>query len=163
MPYASRREGGGTTGAYRRREHQGRRYRSFPRSLRRICDRSLTHCRRAGRRRFLPVALRAALAAGIYLFDVRLLASGVVDRRGVDAEGGGNDRAVRIRVQCCVRCPRGHRPLAVGVPDSADLHPGHIADGISKIDTSDVTVYVLMHDALRENGEMIFQLLKTQK
>lgn len=45
---------------------------------------------------------------------------------------------------------------------ATNLHQGHIAGGISKINTTDVYVSIIMNDAMREDGVMGFQFLKTR-
>lgn len=46
--------------------------------------------------------------------------------------------------------------------DKLELNQGNIAGGISKIDTCDVYISIIMTDAMRAAGEMIFQFLKTR-
>ena len=49
-----------------------------------------------------------------------------------------------------------------GAIEAVDLHQGHIAGGISKIDTTDIYVSIIMSDAMRAKGEIAFQFLKTR-
>jgi hypothetical protein len=44
--------------------------------------------------------------------------------------------------------------------DVTDLNHSHIAGGISKIDTTDIYISIIMTDAMRAKGEMAFQFLK---
>lgn len=43
-----------------------------------------------------------------------------------------------------------------------DLNHSHIAGGISKINTTDVYISIIMNDAMRANGEIAFMFLKTR-
>ena len=46
--------------------------------------------------------------------------------------------------------------------DKLDLNQGNIAGGISKVDTCDVYISIIMTDAMRASGDMMFQFLKTR-
>lgn len=46
--------------------------------------------------------------------------------------------------------------------DKLELNQGNIAGGISKIDTCDVYISIIMTDAMRASGDVIFQFLKTR-
>jgi KaiC/GvpD/RAD55 family RecA-like ATPase len=43
-----------------------------------------------------------------------------------------------------------------------DINHSHIAGGISKINTTDVYISIIMNDAMRANGEIAFMFLKTR-
>lgn len=45
---------------------------------------------------------------------------------------------------------------------AADLNHSHIAGGISKVNTTDNYISIIMTDQMRASGEMIFQMLKTR-
>lgn len=49
-----------------------------------------------------------------------------------------------------------------GAITAAELHQGHIAGGISKINTTDVSVSIIMTDKMRHEGSIGFQFLKTR-
>jgi len=49
-----------------------------------------------------------------------------------------------------------------GAVTSDIINQSHIAGGISKINTSDNTISIIMTDAMRAKGEMMFHLLKTR-
>lgn len=46
--------------------------------------------------------------------------------------------------------------------DKIDLNQGNIAGGISKIDACDIYISIVMTDAMRAAGDMMFQFLKTR-
>lgn len=46
--------------------------------------------------------------------------------------------------------------------DKLELNQGNIAGGISKVDTCDVYISIIMTDAMRASGDMMFQFLKTR-
>lgn len=46
--------------------------------------------------------------------------------------------------------------------DKLELNQGNIAGGISKVDTCDVYISIVMTDAMRASGDMMFQFLKTR-
>lgn len=46
--------------------------------------------------------------------------------------------------------------------DKLELNQGNIAGGISKIDTCDVYISIIMTDAMRASGDVMFQFLKTR-
>lgn len=46
--------------------------------------------------------------------------------------------------------------------DKLELNQGNIAGGISKIDTCDVYISIVMTDAMRASGDIMFQFLKTR-
>lgn len=46
--------------------------------------------------------------------------------------------------------------------DATDLNHSHIAGGISKINTTDVYISIIMNDQMRARGEIAFQFLKTR-
>lgn len=46
--------------------------------------------------------------------------------------------------------------------DKLELNQGNVAGGISKIDTCDVYISIIMTDAMRASGDMMFQFLKTR-
>lgn len=46
--------------------------------------------------------------------------------------------------------------------DKLELNQGNIAGGISKVDTCDVYISIIMTDAMRAAGDIIFQFLKTR-
>jgi archaellum biogenesis ATPase FlaH len=49
-----------------------------------------------------------------------------------------------------------------GAIDAEELHQGHIAGGISKVNTTDVYISIIMTNSMRSRGEMAFQFLKTR-
>ena len=49
-----------------------------------------------------------------------------------------------------------------GAVNQTDLNHSHIAGGISKINTTDVYVSIIMNDAMRAAGEIAFMFLKTR-
>ena len=49
-----------------------------------------------------------------------------------------------------------------GAVNQTDLNHSHIAGGISKINTTDVYVSIIMTDAMRASGEIAFMFLKTR-
>ena len=49
-----------------------------------------------------------------------------------------------------------------GAIDADELHQGHIAGGISKVNTTDVYISIIMTEAMRAKGEMALQFLKTR-
>jgi KaiC/GvpD/RAD55 family RecA-like ATPase len=46
--------------------------------------------------------------------------------------------------------------------DATDLNHSHIAGGISKINTTDIYISIIMNDQMRARGEIAFQFLKTR-
>lgn len=46
--------------------------------------------------------------------------------------------------------------------DKLELNQGNIAGGISKVDTCDVYISIIMTDAMRASGDIMFQFLKTR-
>lgn len=46
--------------------------------------------------------------------------------------------------------------------DKMELNQGNIAGGISKVDTCDVYISIIMTDAMRASGDIMFQFLKTR-
>lgn len=46
--------------------------------------------------------------------------------------------------------------------DKLELNQGNVAGGISKIDTCDVYISIIMTDAMRASGDIMFQFLKTR-
>lgn len=49
-----------------------------------------------------------------------------------------------------------------GAIDAEELNQGHIAGGISKVNTTDVYISIIMTNTMRSRGEMAFQFLKTR-